>query len=68
MAKIFLYTFAHSYSKVMYYSGTGFSEIQTASIQRTNHVPRIDFATEIIRFQPPISGQRTENVPPKDTE
>ena len=36
------------------------------------HVPPIVFAIEIIHFQPlrdrqpPISGQRTENVPPKD--
>ena len=57
------------------YSGTshnGLSEIRTASIQRTNNVPPIDFAIEIMYFQPPrdgqppISGQRTENMPPKD--
>ena len=56
------------------YSGTshnGLSEIQTTSIQRTNNVPPIDFAIEKIHFelprygQPPISGQWTENVPPK---
>ena len=57
------------------YSGTshnGLSEIRTTSLQRTNNVPPIVFAIEIIHLQPPrdvqppISGQRTENVPPKD--
>ena len=64
-------------SKFNMYSGTshnGLSEIRTASIQWTNNVPPIDFAIEIIHFQPPrdgqppISGQWTEHVPPKDTE
>ena len=51
------------------YSGTGLSEIRTASIQQTNHVPPIDFAIEIIHFQPPrdrpppISGQLTMRAP-----
>ena len=60
---------------VRIYSGTshnGLSDIWTASLQRTNNVPPIDFAVEIIHFQPPsdgqppISGQQTENVPLKD--
>ena len=50
------------------------SHFLPASIQRTNHVPLIDFAIEIhvmhlqpLRYgQPPISRQRTENMPPKD--
>ena len=41
------------------YSGTshkGLSEMRSASIQRTNHVPPIDFAIEIIHFKPLRDG------------
>ena len=52
-------------------SHNGHSEIRTASIQRTGNVPPINSVVEINfqppRYgQPPTSGQRTENVPPKD--
>ena len=43
-----------------HYSGTshnGLSEIRTASIQQTNHVPPNDFTIELIHFQPPRYGQ-----------
>ena len=51
------------------YNGTShnrLSEIRTASIQRTNYTPLIDFAIEIMHFQPlrPISRQWTESVLP----
>ena len=42
------------------YSGTshnGLSDIRTASIQRTNNVPPINFAIEKIHFQPPRDRQ-----------
>ena len=42
-----------AYSSVLQYSGTshnGLSEIRTASIQWTNHVPPIDFDMEITHF------------------
>ena len=57
------------------YSGTshnGLSEIRTTYIQWTDNVPPIDFAIEVIHFQPPrnrqplVFGQRTECLLPED--
>ena len=43
----------HKYSKT---SNNGPSEKRTTSLQRTAHLPPIDFTIELIRFEPPRSG------------
>ena len=46
--------------------------MRTASIQRTNNVPPIDFAIEIVHFQPPretdnlLSLDNRQNACPKE--
>ena len=45
--------------KVLVYSKTsnnGPSEKRTTSVQRTAHLPPIDFTIELIHFEPPRSG------------
>ena len=41
------------YSKT---SNNGPSEKRTTSVQRTTHLPPIDFTIELIHFEPPRSG------------
>ena len=41
------------YSKT---SNNGPSEKRTTSVQRTNHLPPVDFTIELIHFEPPRSG------------
>ena len=43
----------YNYSKT---SNNGPSEKQTTSVQRTAHLPLIDFTIELIHFEPPRSG------------
>ena len=42
-----------AYSKT---SNNGPSEKRTTSVQRTAHLPLIDFTTELIHYEPPRSG------------
>ena len=44
---------ALEYSKT---SNSGPSEKRTTSVQRTAHLPPIDFTIELIHFEPPRSG------------
>ena len=49
----------HSYLSKQSYSKTsnnGPSENRTTSVQRTTHLPPIDFTIELIHFEPPRSG------------
>ena len=43
----------NDYSKT---SNNGPSEKRTSSLQRTAHLPPIDFTIELIHFEPPRSG------------
>jgi len=43
----------HNYSKT---SNSGPSEKRTTSLQRTAHLPPIDFTIELIHYEPPRSG------------
>ena len=48
-------------------SNNRISNIQTTSIQWTNHVPPIDFTIQLIHFQPPRYGQPlTKSMCPND--
>ena len=50
---------AHFSALYVYYSKTsnnGPSEKRTTSLQRTAHLPPIDFTTELIHYEPPRSG------------